>query len=64
MLSKMILRLIFIARQMPYQRIQVINNDGELLESKPKTLWINSPFIGAKFQVAPVFQNKFAKKGS
>ena len=54
---------------LPFQVIQTINQDGEVLSSTPKQQWGESKLKaaqskGAQFQVTPVFKNnKLARKG-
>ena len=48
---------------LPFLLKQTLNNDGEVLSSVPRPQWVESPLTKAKFQVTPVFLNKFARKG-
>lgn len=48
---------------LPYQLKPTIDNYGEIKKTEAASLWFKSPLTDAKFQVTPVFQNKFAMKG-
>ena len=50
-------------QSLPANLKQISNNYGELLSSKPATVWTKSPLTGAEFKVTPVFQNKLATPG-